>query len=75
MAATAFTNASDIAGGIAFVRRGTCTFDVKYVNAQAAGARALVVYNDGASPTRVDPLVMGNDYTHHCHSGRDDQLN
>jgi minor extracellular serine protease Vpr len=56
---TAFTNASDVAGGIAFVRRGTCTFDVKYVNAQAAGARALVVYNDGADPTRVDPLVMG----------------
>jgi len=56
---TAFTNASAIAGGIAFVKRGTCTFDVKYVNAQAAGARALVVYNDGADPTRVDPIVMG----------------
>lgn len=54
----AFTNASDVSGRIAFVKRGTCTFDTKYVNAQAAGARAIVVYNDGASPSRVDPLVM-----------------
>ncbi|MDB6160653.1 MAG: putative in family peptidase [Gammaproteobacteria bacterium] len=55
---TPFTNASDVAGGIAFVMRGTCTFDAKYVNAQAAGARAIVVYNDGATAARVDPLVM-----------------
>jgi subtilisin family serine protease len=55
---TPFTNASDVAGGIAFVKRGTCTFDTKYVNAQAAGARAIVVYNDGTTPARVDPLVM-----------------
>jgi minor extracellular serine protease Vpr len=55
---TPFTNASAMVGGIAFVIRGTCSFDAKYVNAQAAGARAIVVYNDGTSPARVDPLVM-----------------
>jgi minor extracellular serine protease Vpr len=55
---TPFTNASAMAGGIAFVQRGTCTFDTKYVNAQAAGAHAIVVYNDGANSTRVDPIVM-----------------
>lgn len=55
---TAFTNASQVAGGIALVERGTCTFDMKYVNAQAAGARAIVVYNDGTSAARVDPIVM-----------------
>jgi subtilisin family serine protease len=55
---TAFTNASAMVGGIAFVVRGTCPFDTKYVNAQAAGARAIVVYNDGTTPARVDPLVM-----------------
>jgi minor extracellular serine protease Vpr len=56
---TPFTNASAIVGGIALIKRGSCPFDMKYVNAQAAGARALVVYNDGLDPTRVDPLVMG----------------
>jgi hypothetical protein len=32
---------------------------VKYNNAAAAGARAIVVYNDGATPDRVDPITMG----------------
>jgi minor extracellular serine protease Vpr len=54
----AFTNSSGVAGGIALVKRGVCTFNVKFVNAQAAGARAIIVYNDGADPTRVDPIVM-----------------
>lgn len=55
----ALTNAAAIAGQIAQIRRGTCAFLTKYLNAQAAGARAIVVYNDGADPTRVDPIVMG----------------
>lgn len=58
---TPYTNAGDVTGRIAFVKRGTCTFIAKYQAAQAAGARAIVVYNDGADPTRVDPLVMGAD--------------
>ena len=39
--------------------RGVCGFIDKYLNAQAAGAKAIVVYNDGATPDRVDPIVMG----------------
>jgi minor extracellular serine protease Vpr len=53
------TNASAISGNIAFIVRGVCGFIDKYLAAQNAGARAIVVYNDGADPTRVDPIVMG----------------
>jgi subtilisin family serine protease len=52
-------NAAAIAGNVAFIRRGTCGFIDKYLNAQAAGARAIVVFNDGANATRIDPIVMG----------------
>ena len=53
------TNAAQINGNLAFIIRGTCGFIDKYLNAQAAGAKAIVVYNDGADPTRIEPLVMG----------------
>ena len=55
-------NAADVAGNVALVIRGTCGFDVKYANAEAAGASAIVVYNDGsdpADPTRFNPIAMG----------------
>ena len=55
----ALTNAAAISGNIAFIVRGTCGFVVKYQTAQAAGARAILVYNDGADATRVAPIVMG----------------
>jgi len=55
----ALTNAGDIAGNVALIRRGTCGFVVKYEMAQAAGATAIVVFNDGLDATRVDPIVMG----------------
>lgn len=53
------TNAAAISGNVALIIRGACDFLVKYTNAQNAGARAIVVYNDGADATRVDPIVMG----------------
>lgn len=56
---TPLTNAAQIAGKVAFIVRGVCGFIDKYLAAQAAGARAIVVYNDGADPTRVAPIVMG----------------
>jgi len=56
---SALTNPGDLAGNIALVIRGTCGFIVKYDNAAAAGAQAIVVYNDGANPTRMDPIFMG----------------
>jgi subtilisin family serine protease len=56
---TPLANAAAINGNIALIRRGTCGFIDKYLQAQAAGARAIVVFNDGADPTRIAPIVMG----------------
>jgi subtilisin family serine protease len=53
------TNRSAISGNLVLVIRGTCDFLVKYTNAQNAGARAIIVYNDGTAPDRIDPVVMG----------------
>jgi minor extracellular serine protease Vpr len=52
---TPLTNAAAIANNIALIARGTCGFVVKYQQAQAAGARAIIVYNN----TAADPIVMG----------------
>jgi minor extracellular serine protease Vpr len=53
------TNAAAVSGHVVLIVRGACNFIVKYQAAQAAGARALVVYNDGANAGRIDPIVMG----------------
>lgn len=59
-ASTSGCEASDFAGlnfsgpnDIALVQRGTCTFAVKAQNAQAAGAEAVVIFNQGNDPTRL----------------------
>ncbi len=49
-----FSGPSDIA----LVQRGTCNFAVKAENAVAAGAEAVVVFNQGNDPTR-EGLVLG----------------
>jgi Zn-dependent M28 family amino/carboxypeptidase len=41
------------AGAIALVQRGTCTFRMKAENAQAAGASAAIVFNDGGDAGRT----------------------
>ena len=51
--------AEDLTGKIALSVRGTCGFITKYDNAAAAGATAIIVFNDGANSTRIDPIVMG----------------
>jgi Zn-dependent M28 family amino/carboxypeptidase len=52
--------ASDFAGfplgNIALVQRGTCTFGTKATNAQAAGASAIVIFNEG-QPGRTDAVA------------------
>lgn len=48
-----FSGPSDIA----LIQRGTCTFAVKALNAEAAGAEAVVIFNDGADPTRLGLIV------------------
>jgi Zn-dependent M28 family amino/carboxypeptidase len=45
------------AGNIALVQRGTCAFAVKALNAQAAGASAVIIFNQGDTPLRVDLIV------------------
>ncbi len=56
---TACTALPSLAGQIALVSRGTCTFSTKVRNAQAAGALAVLVANNVAG----DPTAMGSDGT------------
>lgn len=53
-AGTDWSGTSDIA----LIKRGTCGFRVKAYNAEVAGAEAVVIYNDGADPTR-EGLIVG----------------
>ncbi len=46
------------AGNIALIQRGTCAFADKAINAEAAGAAAVIIFNDGADPTR-EGLIVG----------------
>ena len=57
-ACSALTNASQVAGHVAIVDRGTCTFVTKAANVQAAGAIAMVVADNVAAAT---PPGMGGD--------------
>ncbi len=50
------------AGGIALVQRGTCGFAVKALNAQAAGAAAVIIMNEG-QPGRNGLVGMIGDAT------------
>ena len=57
---TAFTNAGAVAGKIAVVDRGVCTFVVKAKNAQAAGAAGVLIVNNVAPGA---PGMAGTDAT------------
>lgn len=46
------------AGNIALVQRGGCSFALKAYNAQAAGASAMILFNQGNDPTR-EGLIVG----------------
>jgi Zn-dependent M28 family amino/carboxypeptidase len=50
------------AGAVALVQRGTCGFNEKVLNAQAAGASAVIVMNEG-QPGRTGLLNMIGDAT------------
>ena len=55
---SALTNAAEVAGRVALVPRGGCTFVVKARNAQEAGAIALVLTDD--RPAALPPALTGN---------------
>jgi Zn-dependent M28 family amino/carboxypeptidase len=44
------------AGNIALIQRGTCTFEIKVRNAQAAGAAAVILFNEG-QPGRTEVVA------------------
>jgi hypothetical protein len=58
-----FTNAAAVAGKIALVERGTCSFAAKAKNAANAGATAVMIYNNAINATAgvpgmaIDPAV------------------
>ncbi len=52
-AASDFSNFT--AGRIALIQRGTCNYGVKVINAQAAGASGVVIFNEG-NPGRTDVI-------------------
>jgi hypothetical protein len=54
-ACTPLTNASAVAGRIALIERGTCGFAVKARNASAAGASAVIIYNNAANAAAAAP--------------------
>jgi hypothetical protein len=58
---TALTNAAAIAGKIALVERGTCTFVVKAKIAQDAGAAGVIIYNNLANAAAGPPGMAGVD--------------
>lgn len=45
-------------GAIALIQRGTCEFGVKAINAQEAGASAVIIFNQGNTPLR-EGLIIG----------------
>ena len=46
-------------GSIALIQRGGCSFALKALNAEAAGASAVIIFNQGNTPDR-EPLALGN---------------
>jgi hypothetical protein len=51
-------NGASVDGNIALIRRGSCAFSTKFLNAQDAGATAVIVYNNDG-----DPITMGGNPT------------
>jgi Zn-dependent M28 family amino/carboxypeptidase len=47
------------AGSIALIQRGGCSFALKAANAEAAGAAAVIIFNQGNTPDR-EPLIVAN---------------
>jgi len=46
-----------VAGRVALIQRGTCTFSEKIANAQAAGASGVLIFNEGNTDERSGPFA------------------
>lgn len=62
-ACSAATNAAQLNGKIAVIKRGNCDFVVKVKNAQLAGASAVIVYNNDAALPNTLVNMSGADAT------------
>lgn len=61
---SALTNAAQVQGRIALIKRGICASAQKARNAQQAGAVAVLVLNDRAeTPSDPLPIMSGSDFT------------
>jgi Zn-dependent M28 family amino/carboxypeptidase len=49
-----------VSGKVALVQRGTCPFVEKWERAQAAGATAVIIYNEGNNVGRQNPQFVDN---------------
>jgi len=49
-----------VSGKVALVQRGTCPFVDKWSLAQAAGATGVIIYNEGNTPARQNPIFVDN---------------
>ena len=49
-----------VTGKVALVQRGTCPFVDKWSLAQAAGATGVIIYNEGNTPERQNPIFVDN---------------
>lgn len=49
-----------VEGQVALVQRGTCAFVDKWTLAQQAGATGVIIYNEGNTPERQNPIFVDN---------------
>jgi Zn-dependent M28 family amino/carboxypeptidase len=49
-----------VAGKVALVQRGTCAFVDKWALAQEAGATGVIIYNEGNTPERQNPVFVAD---------------
>jgi Zn-dependent M28 family amino/carboxypeptidase len=49
-----------VSGKVALVQRGTCAFVDKWALAQEAGATGVIIYNEGNTPDRQNPIFVDN---------------
>ena len=51
---------AEVRGNVALVQRGTCAFVDKWALAQQAGATGVIIFNEGNTPARQNPLFVDN---------------